>query len=44
MKLNIAICDDKNIICKEIKETILSIKADSQIDTFLSGIKLLEAQ
>lgn len=44
MKLYIAICDDEKIICNKIRQFLLSIRPDYNIDTFLSGRELLETE
>lgn len=42
--LNIAVCDDEEVICRQIKELIEKRMADSCIDVYDSGKKLLAAE
>lgn len=44
MNLNVAICDDEPIICKEIKRLLLKFKPDCTVDIFLSGLELLSGK
>lgn len=42
MNLKIAICDDENIICQEIKRQLLSIRTDYEIKIYHSGYELID--
>lgn len=43
LKLQIAICDDEPILCEEVKEQILKLHMNYEIDLFYSGTELLES-
>ena len=43
MKLHVAICDDENIICNEVKMALKKLKPDYEIDIFHSGCELLNS-
>ena len=44
MDINIAICDDENIICNEIKGNLLAIRPNYNVKIYHSGQELLDAQ
>lgn len=43
LKLHVAICDDENIICNEVKMALKKLKPDYEIDIFHSGCELLNS-
>lgn len=43
MNLKVAICDDENIICNEIKLELKKLKPNHEIDIYTSGQALLNS-
>lgn len=43
MKINVAVCDDEDIICGEIKRQLLHIRPDYDIKIYHSGYELLNS-
>lgn len=44
MNINVAVCDDENKICDEIKRLLLHIRPDYNITIYNSGYELLESE
>lgn len=44
MDINVAICDDENVICNKIKENLLAIRPNYNVTIYHSGQELLDAQ
>lgn len=44
MRINVAICDDEDIICGEIKRQLLNIRPDCDITIYHSGYELLDSE
>lgn len=44
MQMQIAVCDDEDIICQEIKKKLLNIRQEYEITTYNSGHELIDSK
>lgn len=44
MQMQIAVCDDEDIICQEIKKKLLNIRQEYEITTYNSGYELIDSK